>query len=96
MGDWILVKNNPLPTKVITHSNVAKFSFVVRYNVSCLLPMRFITSNSNCCHFFLKIFWDFVADEGHVTSFAQCCCDKKFNFSRNRTFNKHNLQLYDK
>ena len=41
MGDWVLVlKKNRLSTKVITHSNVAKHSFVVLYIVSCVVAIK--------------------------------------------------------
>ena len=41
MGDWVLVlKKNRLSTKVITHSNVAKYSFVVLYIVSCVVAIK--------------------------------------------------------
>ena len=42
MGDWVLVlkKKKRLSTKVITHSNVAKHSFVVLYIVSCVAAIK--------------------------------------------------------
>ena len=41
MGDWVLVlKKNRSSTKVITHSNVAKHSFVVLYIVSCVVAIK--------------------------------------------------------
>ena len=35
-----VVKKNRLSTKVITHSNVAKHSFVVLYIVSCVVAIK--------------------------------------------------------
>ena len=40
MGDWVLVKRSVYLTKVITYSNVAKYSFVVLYIVSCLVAIK--------------------------------------------------------
>ena len=40
MGDWVLVKRSVSLTKVITYSNVAKYSFVVLYIVSCLVAIK--------------------------------------------------------
>ena len=40
MEDWVLVKRSVSLTKVITYSNVAKYSFVVLYIVSCLVAIK--------------------------------------------------------
>ena len=40
MGDWVLGKRSVYLTKVITYSNVAKYSFVVLYIVSCLVAIK--------------------------------------------------------
>ena len=40
MGDWVLEKRSVYLTKVITYSNVAKYSFVVLYIVSCLVAIK--------------------------------------------------------
>ena len=40
MGDWVLVKRSVSLTKVITYSNVAKYSFVVLCIVSCLVAIK--------------------------------------------------------
>ena len=41
MGDWVLVKKKkPLSdTKVLTHSDVSKHSFLARYIVNCLVTI---------------------------------------------------------
>ena len=40
MGDWVLVKKNRLSdTKVLTHSDVSKHSFIARYIVNCLVTI---------------------------------------------------------
>ena len=40
MGDWVLEKRSVYLTEVITYSNVAKYSFVVLYIVSCLVAIK--------------------------------------------------------
>ena len=40
MGDWVLVKKKRLSdTKVLTHSDVSKHSFLARYIVNCLVTI---------------------------------------------------------
>jgi len=56
MGDWVLVKKSVYLTKVITYSNVAKYSFVVLHIVSCLVAIKLNNFEFKLLHFLLDDF----------------------------------------